>query len=425
MYRLLVVDDETFVVESLADWLTSVKEPELDVYKAHSALQALEHLKRVFFDIVVSDIQMPGIDGLTLLKTIRSQWPACQVIFLTGYDEFDYAYQAIQYGAAKFILKNEGDDVLMEAIEECIENIERDARNTERLKEAEADMQFYRPLLRGAFLRSLFTDGFPGQPALCQSFARLGITLDAARPVMLLVGSVDGPQGATPHEEIDLIVREKIGHAICSEPGLAEGRTVIWLMQPLDNADMEQVRITVRGVAESIRRTCQGTLGIEITFVLDAQSTEFADLPARFALLKDTVDRHLSPNSDIALAELPYFEQRSPSGGESHRLIEQLQQYIRDHLDADLSLYALSEKAYLNPSYLSRRFKELTGGNIGEFIADERIRCAQKLLVEGQMRIGDIALRVGYESAAHFSRVFKRQTGVSPNEYRSRRAFRA
>jgi two-component system response regulator YesN len=94
--------------------------------------------------------------------------------------------------------------------------------------------------------------------------------------------------------------------------------------------------------------------------------------------------------------------------------------YIHENLSADLSLYALSEKVFLNSSYLSRRFKEATGRNISDTVTDLRISEACRLLRQGSYRISRISAIVGYESPAYFSRIFKRKMGLTPQEYRDR-----
>ena len=99
-------------------------------------------------------------------------------------------------------------------------------------------------------------------------------------------------------------------------------------------------------------------------------------------------------------------------------LTDRLLSYIRENLDKDLSLYTLSEQVFLNPSYLSRRFKEITGKNIVDTIADLRVDKACGLLRETTYRINKIAVLVGYEYPAHFTKMFKRRTSMTPQEYR-------
>ena len=98
--------------------------------------------------------------------------------------------------------------------------------------------------------------------------------------------------------------------------------------------------------------------------------------------------------------------------------INRLMTYMTEHIDGDLSLCTLSEKLHLNPSYLSRRFKELTGKNLTEAILEIRMETACHLLRTTSFRISEIAQMVGYETAANFSRVFKKSMKVTPREFR-------
>ena len=76
LYRILVVDDEELITDSLAGMLAEAPQYELDVYKAYSGSEALELLNEQQFDIVVSDICMPGISGIGLAQKIREKWLA-------------------------------------------------------------------------------------------------------------------------------------------------------------------------------------------------------------------------------------------------------------------------------------------------------------------------------------------------------------
>ena len=96
MYRVLLVDDEPFIVDTLSDLLESQEELEVDVCRAYSSAQALGWLRRAAVDILVSDIEMPGVSGLELAETVRREWPRCKVLFLTAHAQFSYAYRAIQ-----------------------------------------------------------------------------------------------------------------------------------------------------------------------------------------------------------------------------------------------------------------------------------------------------------------------------------------
>lgn len=99
MYRLLIVDDESHVVDWLYELFRDIDHIEFDIYRAYSASSALLLMEKAKIDIVITDINMPRMNGLQLVEKIKTEWPECRVIFLTGYNEFEYAHKAIQNDA--------------------------------------------------------------------------------------------------------------------------------------------------------------------------------------------------------------------------------------------------------------------------------------------------------------------------------------
>ena len=101
-----------------------------------------------------------------------------------------------------------------------------------------------------------------------------------------------------------------------------------------------------------------------------------------------------------------------------HKRISEIVQYVNSHYGEPLSLSGVADIFYISPYYLSRLFKEVTGFNFIEYLNLVRIREAQKLLRNSNAKIIEIAQMVGFGSVAHFGRVFKSITGLSPSSYR-------
>ncbi|VAX20829.1 hypothetical protein MNBD_NITROSPINAE01-1028 [hydrothermal vent metagenome] len=101
-HKILVVDDEEGIRNSLAAYL---KMEGYDVDKAGSGKEAIEKIRQAKFNIILLDINMPEIDGLDALKTIKSIDFSIQVIMMTAYSTFDKTMRALEYGATDYILK--------------------------------------------------------------------------------------------------------------------------------------------------------------------------------------------------------------------------------------------------------------------------------------------------------------------------------
>ena len=109
---------------------------------------------------------------------------------------------------------------------------------------------------------------------------------------------------------------------------------------------------------------------------------------------------------------------RSTLKHQPNYVVDRIQKYITQHLEDDLSLSKLAEKVYLNPSYLSRLYRQNTGVKLSEYIVNTWIAKAKALLETGNTKVYDVARAVGYDTAGSFIRFFRKSTGYSPREYR-------
>lgn len=133
MYTVLLVDDEASMLETLIQsihWQQYGVDP---VLTASDGLQALEVLASRPVDLLIADIKMPRMDGLSLLRTVRSTYPDTHCIILTAYEEFEYARQAIQLGVENYLLKPLDTEEMEESIERALDNIYASRRISDRL----------------------------------------------------------------------------------------------------------------------------------------------------------------------------------------------------------------------------------------------------------------------------------------------------
>lgn len=237
MYKVLIVDDEPVIVKGLTKIIDWEKWNCEVIATAESGLEGMRLIEQKNPDILISDICMPNLDGLSMIAAMRSEYERMQITILTGYRDFDYAQRAICLGVTRFLLKPSKIDEIEEAIQAM----------TARLKE----------------------------------------------------------------------------------------------------------------------------LGAE------------EDNPASSFIVRNALE------------------------------------YIGENYRQKLKLADVAEKTYVSQWHLSKLLNRYTGKNFSEILNNVRIEKAKELLNDPALRIGDIAEEVGFLDVAHFSRVFKKQVGISANEYRN------
>jgi two-component system response regulator YesN len=124
MYKVMIIDDEPWsrkVIKQLGEWdklqLTIVGE-------AEDGTQGLRLIGELTPDIIVTDMRMPGIDGVELLKVLNERHPALKIIVMSGYDDFVYLKQAIRSQAKEYLLKPVDPDELNAALTQCVRELQ-------------------------------------------------------------------------------------------------------------------------------------------------------------------------------------------------------------------------------------------------------------------------------------------------------------
>ena len=138
MVKILIVDDEVEVVENIYSMLKKGY-PGQEFLRTTLSRQAQEILRTDIIDILLTDIKMPNLDGFQLSDIAKKSNPACHVIFLTGYSDFDYAYKALKTGCDDFILKNNAEAEITKALADCIDRIDKEKRKQDMLFESQTN----------------------------------------------------------------------------------------------------------------------------------------------------------------------------------------------------------------------------------------------------------------------------------------------
>jgi DNA-binding NtrC family response regulator len=100
--NILIVDDEEVVRLSQ---LRILADAHCDAAVAWNGIQALQAMEQHPFDVVLLDLRMPGLDGMSVLKTIKEKWPESEVVVITGYPSIESAKEAVRLGAYNYLAK--------------------------------------------------------------------------------------------------------------------------------------------------------------------------------------------------------------------------------------------------------------------------------------------------------------------------------
>ncbi|MDF2838066.1 MAG: two component transcriptional regulator, AraC family [Paenibacillus sp.] len=134
MWRTLIVEDELPARSSLRKLLGKTELPIEIVGEASDGEEGLALIREMEPDIVFSDIHMPSMDGIKLLQTVREEGLECRFLMLTAFSEFEYARQAVEYGASGYLLKLSLD---LKSLKQALEKVMAELDKQEKLRKAD------------------------------------------------------------------------------------------------------------------------------------------------------------------------------------------------------------------------------------------------------------------------------------------------
>lgn len=330
MYRLLVVDDEMIIADGLYEVLSNLPQLELDVYKAYSGDEAVRLFDRTRFDIVLTDIRMPGLSGLELLDKIRERWPSCRVIFLTGHNEFSYIYSAFRYEGVSYLLKTEGYEKVIQMVEQAAMDIETELKAEALLQKAQEQLDATRELLQKDYVKGILNEQLGVQEIHQKQFDELAIPLRADRPVLIMLGRVNSFAGGLSYAtksrqlyRIRLIASQYLSARVLFVDAVTENMDPVWLIQPLPESGRadgwERVLTFIKGNLELIQSACRESLGEVLSFVLDDSAARWADVAERFSTLNMLMNYRIGQGCGMLLLDKQMIEQELQPPGDGLR----------------------------------------------------------------------------------------------------------
>ena len=373
IYTVVVADDEDELREAVCTMIPWEALGFHLVGNASNGLDALELVERLEPDLLLTDIRMPFISGIELARQVREIRPAMHIAFLSGFDDFEYAKQAIQYNIISYMLKPLTMDGLASELKAIHEKIDARYAGLRRADSAHAD--------RAA--------------------------LDDRSTLVVMVAALDGPvdyeAGFT--QLVEQSANKYLRHFVF----YCFGRAVALLLGTPSDFD-EYLHI----LADEICQLADRALGRSASVGV---SREFA----RFSDLNDAYKQAIEALRAAAEGEggVSFTADARKTGSLCERALEIIEQH---YMDEDLSLASLSAMLDVSPNHLSACIKKSEGETFINILVRRRMETAQTLLLTTDLQIQEIARRCGYTDQHYFSYCFKKYSGTSPVALRRARA---
>lgn len=478
MKNVLIVEDEKMIRLGICTMVKRSGVPVENILDCQNGELAWEILKTQDVDVMFTDIRMPKMDGIELVRLAGTLEKPPLMVAISGYDDFSYAVEMLRNGVREYILKPVERDKITAILRSLNDEIEE--RNKKSLKDKDFGLKEVRQLVERPVLDDVrigelserYGDIFVSTPyrvyvAPRGSFKNdnCGIVFEAVYASDVLIPEEGGEPDEDRLEDLragvsdvcsglmDLrsgyfqaLKRRKLAFAAC--------RCVSGETEPKEAPEALRAS-AARLMEESVMMQRLQLVGTKRADELDEQwgklfaeakrgNLSFDDLEAAVkdfivnvrkvykTSISDEASGELDRLSDVlSFSDIEEYRETlmewimklrssilSGDDSESRNKLKAAVEYVEQNYMKDLNMAVVSNYISMNYSMLSYLFKQYTGTNFVNYLKAIRIREAKKLLSDTDLKIIEISRAVGYDNEKHFMKTFKAECGVSPGEYR-------
>ena len=480
MFKVLIVEDERRTARSIAQLVE--EHPSFTVAGlAANGMEALTFLGgREAVNLVLTDIRMPGMDGMQLLEVLQKQYPRILSVVLSGYSEFAYARTAIQCGAFNYLLKPVDQDDLFRMLDSVREVLDRRryAEQQQLLQRALDGMSVgetperYSLLLAKSGLprnsdplgekqhlrlRQCFRGGlfsfptaleneclliFPHSPAAEQEADAFFRMLDRELPTpvhcLLLRQPMELSALHSAKKHLHRVL-EQTERLFCSDFQIVDrtdtpvrtAGTALRDLHPDQAAEAicSQNSTILRQCLNSVLSTTDRRIDVQsylLTVIRDPRLAYRLPLTKPELLQTELVEILSSATEqeaclDRLTARLIDLQRDTENRRNLAELADEIQRYLDANYHLPINGDSLSRQFGLGPRHLSKVFKQYKNVRPTEYLLRLRMDRAKKILeTKPDAMVKDVANSVGYSDPLYFSRIFKKETGLWPTEYQAK-----
>ena len=418
MYKLIFADDEKLVLNKICQMMDWESSGFSLLGCCSNGYELMDMVEKEPPDLVILDINMPFITGLEAARQIRHSYPRVRLVFLTGYTEFEYAKQAVELNALKYIVKPVTAQELRSVLLEVRAALDEENGHIRKM----AALEYFYQQNRKVLVRDLLS-GSARSGTIYDRARAYGLDWNAGTFFQAAVFSVDrmnsGAAWAAGDGKTMLYALGNVTAELAQEAGLGlactRGDTVVLIGY---SADENGFFLRMQEFVESVLHIIAGQLQFTAAAGLGNVCRGCAQIASSCSEAAQAMELRTREGGN----QLFTMQDLHVSAG-GHAAVWDAVNYIEsNYADPNLSTDAVCEHLHLSPSYLRALFKQQVGSTVIAYITKARMERARTLLEDGKLKNSQIAEKVGYASPHYFSYCFRHYFGMSPNEMREKRA---
>lgn len=403
MATMIIVEDESFernALKNYIDWeLIGVQ----IVGEASNGVQGINLAMELRPDIILTDVNMPVMNAIEMTEQIRRFLPETKILFISSYDDFEYARQGIDLNIFAYLTKPVNEMQLLRSVKKAVDQITEKELEKKLYDKIRDNYEINLKLVSQALVSRILMNIDVDTEQVNQ--LNLGWLYEGEGRLGEIITTFEEGRTEQLDRQIDLlteacrnICRKVIN--ICMNRGRLI--TVFRTGQEQIGETMGELQAIIRGFLEE--QDCQA-VRIENTY--DEAGHGSAGVLYDQIRQKCLLTSHGHPN--LATDRKKGKQQ----------IVAEIENIIQTQYASCLTIDSIAKTMHFTPNYIGMVFKSVKGIGINRYLMNVRMDNAQRLLRESDLPVGEIALQCGYENVTYFHSCFKKETGITPNEYRN------
>ena len=415
-YRILIADDEKLECMVLEKMIHDNGVHAEVLPTAKDGIDLIEKAESLHPDIILADINMPGLTGLQAIEIILTRYPATKIILVTAYSRFEYAKKALSLGVTEYILKPVKEAELITALNKTILFLDQDAK--------------YRSMIIAAqSFQGAQEDRGSEQPDSAEGYTQMPWNAPVKRNSGTGGGALYVPgQSETTSDTggglSDIRNKGRGSRDRCRL--LIQNMNLPVFLEELEGLLQQGPAEWGEDEEEKLKRQKVYLLSLfqeAVGLFFRASDSEDAERFQKAFFLYDTYWLKIQKCEDsLQLLQAAREICAGLEGGDSHSLqqrhIINSLKYISAHYTQELSLEEVATASKISTFYLSRLFRQESGYTFLEVLTFLRISKSLELLFSTKMPTHEISEQCGYINTSYFYKLFKKQTGMTMGEIR-------